>query len=217
MKAGNAPEVGRRLDFWLSIVTYAGPIFAGAALIAHLQPFEHFAFFQAFFLSEVPVRVGSHLALVNRVAFALSAGYLAYYAVAMGRLVRAGYTISPQKVALQVSTAAVAVYAWYFSSFGAAFVIANLFHALQYYAFIYAHERTNLARVLKLNASGIGSAIVLVVVIALGANYGLFAAAADRSVEATTRWPWALAVTVALMHFWYDGFMWSVRKKQVSA
>jgi hypothetical protein len=92
-----------------------------------------------------------------------------------------------------------------------------LFHALQYYAFTYAHERTNLARVLKLNASGIGSVLVAVAIIALGANYGLFAASAERSVEAATRWPWALAVTVALMHFWYDGFMWSVRKKQVTA
>jgi hypothetical protein len=215
MKAGNPPDVGRRLDFWLSIVVYAGPIFAGAALIAHLQPLEHFAFLDALFLSEVPVRVSSNLAVINRIAVALSAGYIAYYCFAMHRLIRAGYAVSPQKVMLQVSTGAVAVYAWYFSSFGGAFVIANLFHALQYYAFIYAQERANLARILKLNASGIGALIVAVVIIALGANYGFFAAAAERTVDAPTRWPWALAVTVALTHFWYDGFMWSVRKKQI--
>jgi hypothetical protein len=132
-------------------------------------------------------------------------------------LVRAGYAVSPQKVALLVSTAAVSTYAWYFTSFGGAFVIANLFHALQYYALIYAHERGNLARLLRLKSSPLAAVIVAAVIVAVGANYGFFAASAERKVEAATRWPWALAVTVALMHFWYDGFMWSVRKKQINA
>jgi hypothetical protein len=29
------------------------------------------------------------------------------------------------------------------------------------------------------------------------------------------RWLGAAAITVSLMHFWYDGFVWSVRKKQM--
>ena len=31
------------------------------------------------------------------------------------------------------------------------------------------------------------------------------------------QWPWALAValTVSLTHFYYDGFVWSVRRREV--
>ena len=217
MKAGNAPDAGRRLDFWLNIVIYAGPIFASTALIAHVQPLEHFAFFHAFFLSQVPVEVGTHVALLNRIAAAASVAYLAYYAVAMRRLVAGGYKVSPQKLALLLSTAAVSIYSWYFCTFGAAFVITNLFHALQYYGFIYAHERVNLSRMLRLDRSPLAAAVVVALIVCVGANFGFFSASTDRSVAITHNWPWAFAVTVALMHFWYDGFMWSVRKKQVAA
>jgi hypothetical protein len=215
MKAGNAAQVGRRLDFWLSIVIYAGPIFATSALLAHVQPFEQFAFFRVFFLSRVPVELGTHLALINRAAVGLSVAYLIYYVAATRRLARTGYHVSPQKLSLLVSTAAVSLYAWYCCSFGGAFVITNLFHALQYYGFIYAHERSNLRRLLRLDASPLAAAIVVALIVCVGSNFGFFAATINRNVASANHWPWALAVTVALMHFWYDGFMWSVRKKQI--
>jgi len=29
------------------------------------------------------------------------------------------------------------------------------------------------------------------------------------------RWTAALTAVIALMHYWYDGFVWSVQKRQV--
>ena len=34
-------------------------------------------------------------------------------------------------------------------------------------------------------------------------------------VTVDARWSWAIVQTVALMHFWYDGFVWSVSKRDV--
>jgi hypothetical protein len=29
------------------------------------------------------------------------------------------------------------------------------------------------------------------------------------------QWAMAVGITVSLLHFWYDGFIWSVRKREV--
>jgi len=216
-KAGNPPDVGRRLDFWLNIVIYTGPLVAGASLLAHFQPLEQFALLDAVFLPQVPVHVESHLGAISRIGMLSSCAFLVYYAVAMARLVKNGYAVSIQKVLLLLSTAATSIYAWYFSSFVVAFFTINLFHAVQYYALIYANERQNLVRVFHLDRMTFAKVFVMAIILAVGANFGFMAAGAERTLDATSRWPWALAVTVALMHFWYDGFMWSVRKNQVAA
>ncbi len=57
-----------------------------------------------------------------------------------------------------MSTGLVSIYTWGFNTWGEAFFIMNVFHAVQYFG------------------------IVLV---------------------------------MSIMHFWYDGFIWSVQKKQV--
>jgi hypothetical protein len=42
-------------------------------------------------------------------------------------------------------------------------------------------------------------------------SYGAAAALVDTS----QRELWAVTMVVSLMHFWYDGFVWSVAKQQV--
>ncbi|HEY5921395.1 MAG TPA: hypothetical protein VIV11_06980, partial [Kofleriaceae bacterium] len=40
---GTPPDVGRRLDFWLQQLLYAGPMLAGATLMDHVDSFDNFA------------------------------------------------------------------------------------------------------------------------------------------------------------------------------
>lgn len=56
-----------------------------------------------------------------------------------------------------------------------------------------------------------GAAAFVAMVVAAGA-YGLWAELVDSSTQRA-----ALSVTlvVSLMHFWYDGFIWSVRRREV--
>jgi hypothetical protein len=41
--------------------------------------------------------------------------------------------------------------------------------------------------------------------------YGVAAELLDPDLESL----WALTLVVSLMHFWYDGFIWSVGRQQV--
>ena len=43
------------------------------------------------------------------------------------------------------------------------------------------------------------------------AAYGVGAELLDADLESL----WAFTLVVSLMHFWYDGFIWSVSRKQV--
>jgi hypothetical protein len=43
------------------------------------------------------------------------------------------------------------------------------------------------------------------------AAYGVVAQLIDPGLTVL----WSLTIVVSLMHFWYDGFVWSVRKKQI--
>ena len=36
-----------------------------------------------------------------------------------------------------------------------------------------------------------------------------------ESIDTDLTWLWTATLTVSIMHFWYDGFIWSVRKRQV--
>ncbi len=47
--------------------------------------------------------------------------------------------------------------------------------------------------------------------IGLGGAYGYWVEALDADIE----WLWAITMVVSIMHFWYDGFIWSVRQNQV--
>ena len=53
----------------------------------------------------------------------------------------------------------------------------------------------------------LGVALFLLVVLA----YGVGAAVVDTSRQNL----WAVTMVVSLMHFWYDGFIWSVARRQV--
>jgi hypothetical protein len=115
-------------------------------------------------------------------------------------------------VYLLASTGLCSIYTWGFNSFGEAFFIMNVFHALQYFGIVWAMENKNMAARLGVShwphARKITLATMLALALAYGAIVELFAGE-DRA------WLLALTLVVSLMHFWYDGFIWSVRRSEV--
>jgi len=53
-KRGNDPNDGRRLDWWLNHLLYAGPILAGATMMDHVEDFEEFEEVGATFFTSIP-------------------------------------------------------------------------------------------------------------------------------------------------------------------
>ncbi|MCB9703883.1 MAG: hypothetical protein H6711_18445 [Myxococcales bacterium] len=222
MKAGNGPQVGRRLDYLLNILLYAGPILAGATLFDHVNDFDEFETVDAAFFTAIPAQVEGITSYLTWAVIGIGVPFLAYYVASYLRFARQGYRVSPQKVALLVNTGLCSIFVWGFNPFGEAFFIMNFFHALQYFALVWWIERDNLTRVMHTRWRGLTLALFL----GLAAAYGLWAEVLDAgdlpdpgevSVGEAILGRWGIAVVsvVSIMHFWYDGFIWSVRKKQV--
>jgi hypothetical protein len=210
--AGTPPPLGRRLDFALNQVLYAGPILAGATLVDHLDSLDDFDKVRDVMfgreLSAIPGHVLHHRAALTWIVVAAGTAFLLVYVAAYWRFWRRGWRPPWMKVWLLASTGAVSIYTWAFNSWGQAFLIMNLFHAVQYLALVWAIEGKNLSAKLGLGAH---PRIALALFVGSVAAYGFGTQILDAGVTAL----WAITIVVSLMHFWYDAFVWSVRKAQI--
>ncbi len=211
-RAGNPPEQGRRLDWILNLLLYAGPIAAGATLMDHMEDFETFEQVGWAVFAVIPAEAAQNAQLLTWSVIGFGLPFLAYYVLAYWRLARHGHRISRQKVALLVATGLCSIYAWGFNPFGMAFFIMNFFHALQYFALVWWAENGNIARLLGVAGRSWRKPAALGFLLAVGFGYGVAAEATDANASS---WLFSLFIVISLMHFWYDGFIWSVRRKQV--
>ncbi len=208
VRAGNDPLAGRRRDFLINQVLYAGPIVAGATMLDHFEDFGEFEALHAAFFTQIPTQMESNQVYFTWAILAVGAVLLLDYVWAAWRAHRAGKIVPWQKVFLLSSTGVVSIYSWGFNPWGEAFLVMNAFHALQYFGIVWATEGKNMQRIFRLTDVPAGRALTWVAFVLGAALYGL-------AVEAwgATAWRfWTLTIVVSLMHFWYDGFIWSVRK-----
>lgn len=203
---GAPPDAGRRLDFWLNQLLYAGPILAGATLLDHTESLEDFRDLGDTFLSAIPAYVQGRQRYLAIAVITGGTLFVVYYLYAYFRLWRRGYRPCFEKVFLLASTGFCSIYTWGFNSWGEAFFIMNLFHGVQYLALVWAAEGDRIARRLRLPRRA-----ALVAYLGLVFAYGFGVEILDPSYTAL----WAVTIVVSLMHFWYDAFIWSVRKRQI--
>lgn len=208
---GNPPDLARRLDFWVNQLLYAGPILAGATLMDHVDVFDNYEAVGSALLTSVPAEVSGYQRHLTWTILLAGSALCAAYIYIHWRLHRRGHRISPLKVYLVASTGLCSIYTWGFNSWGEAFFIMNLFHAVQYLALVWAMEKRRILRRLHLPESPRGTALALSLFLGSVLLYGLAAELLDP--ELTTLW--AATMVVSLMHFWYDGFVWSVTRKQI--
>jgi hypothetical protein len=201
--AGNAPELGRRLDFWLNQLLYAGPILAGATMLDHVDVFENYDAVGATFFSTVPARASNASRWMTFIVLGIGTAFVAVYVTYYAQLRRRGYRVPVLKVYLLATTGLCSIYTWGFNTWGEAFFIMNFFHGVQYLALVWAMEKKNLAaRLGKLAATVFFGGCAL---------YGIGVALLDAGITTL----WAITIVVSMMHFWYDGFVWSVRRKEI--
>ncbi|MFW5925077.1 MAG: hypothetical protein ACOCV4_02865 [Myxococcota bacterium] len=209
--AGAPADQGRRLDYWLNQLLYAGPILAGATMIDHFEAFEEFDDVGATFFTHIPAQMQSHQGYVAWLVIAGGSVFLAYYVLSYWRLARQGYRVSPLKIYLLVSTGVCSIYTWGFNTWGEAFFIMNLFHAVQYLGLVWAVEHRRIMDRLRLAGRRRGKPLAATAFLGSVTAYGVTVTVVDPAIHAF----WAFTLVVSLMHFWYDAFVWSVRKRQV--
>ena len=219
-RANSRTDTGRRLDQVFNQLIYAGPILGGATFMAHVEDLDAFERVGSVFLTgQVPAYARGIQADLTKILLVFAVFFTAYYFWRYYNYWREGYNISLQKVALYSITSVISVLSWGFNSFGEAFFIMNFFHALQYFALVWWAEggriQTSLGlsgpRAIKTLGQGLARVSGLCAFVAIAFAYGAW----TESDYSDTDFFLSVTLVVSIMHFWYDGFIWSVRKKQV--
>lgn len=212
MRIGNNPQAGRRLDYFLNLLIYLGPILAGASLLDHLNFFWILEPTGVTMLSrDLPAYIFKYKHSLTNIILAIGIPYILFYIYSYWRLSQQGYVFSKNKVILLTCTALVSIFCWGFNSFGEAFFVMNFFHAWQYFAIVWAFEKKNITHIFGLSKVKLGKYIGLCLFLLTGFSYGLWV----TIYEGDSAFWYSTIVTVSILHFWYDGFIWSVKKKQV--
>ena len=207
MKAGNGPNVLRSTDLRLNWALYVGPIAAGASLIAHAESFSNFSRIDWTILASGPGIVASNVEPIRYAAIAAWAAVLIWAVRDYRAAAAAGYAMPAHKAALLGSTGLVSVLAWGFAPPFMAFAIINLFHAVQYFGLVWLKEGDRISAVIP--SFGSRRLALAAFLICCGGFGVVYAAVDDKSLLI------APFLACSLLHFWFDSFVWSVRKKQV--
>lgn len=213
-RAGNSAWAGRSLDIGLAVVTFLGPLLAGVTLVDALQNFEDFAELGWHTLAQVPGFVSNHRPWLTWPILVGGTAYIGYYIYAYRKLSRRGYRYPVQKIWLWSALATTSLFTWGFDNFGQSFVVMETFHAIQYFALVWWSEKKNWMQLLHLEqlvrAENLRRALAFILFIGLSLGVGTWAALySDTEVE------FALFLILEFQHYWYDGFVWSVRRRQV--
>ncbi len=210
-RAGLADNRSRRADRIVSHALYLGPIMAGPSMLDHLSEFDSLEQVGWTFFLKVPKTAdawgwGLRSAIVMTVA-----AVVVWYVAQTIRLARLGVKASPQKVVLMVTSAVIQIAAWGLSSPLVAFMVVNLYHAVQYFALVWHLEGRKVSGHLGVARSKFTIPFGLLAVFVVPAMFGL----AVTGVYTNSALVNASFLSVSLLHFWMDGFIWSVRARTV--
>ncbi len=212
MRKGNNPDIGRRLDYFLNLIIYAGPILAGASLVFHIYTFNAFRTIGFKGLGrDFPNYVFNHKNDLTLLILGIGIPFILYYIYTYWKLYKQGYAFSVQKTVLLAGTATISIFCWGFNSFGEAYFTMNFFHAWQYFAIVWAFEKKNITGLFGLSNFRNGRFLSLAIFVMVAFGYGYWATVYNGETQVF----YSIILAVALLHFWYDSFIWSVRKKQV--
>lgn len=211
MKAGNDAHVLRRTDLRLNWALYVGPIAAGASLAVHIASFEAFAPLGWQGLAALPSLAESNALYIREAAIAAWLGIAGWALVDYRAAIRRGYRLPVHKLALIASAGFVSIAAWGLSNPILAFATINLFHAVQYFALVWLKEGGRIqAGFGRVPGAGRHAAVALGLFLLLCLGFGI-----AYHYGQDLKWIAGLFVACSLLHFWYDSFVWSVRKKQI--
>ncbi|MEO9129990.1 MAG: hypothetical protein ABI240_02150 [Sphingomonas sp.] len=208
MKAGNPPQLLRTTDLRLNWAVYVGPLAAGAALAVHADHLLKFDGTIFHTLTTLPGVLAADHQGIRIAAIAVYAVVIGWTVIDYARAMRAGYRLPAHKLATIVITGVVSILAWGFSPPLVALAAINFYHAVQYFALVWTKESGHMTGKLGRGNKGYAALLFFAGSIVFGLGY---AAATAGSIKIFL----APFIACSLLHFWYDSFVWSVRKRQV--
>ncbi len=210
-KLGNDPEIGRKLDIGMCFVlgllphvillTFIPEDIRTEALYQYMDIDRDFA-----------EKYGTYFSATRFPLIGLGVGYILFYFYRYQSLIKEGYKFSKEKLWLLLSTGISAILIASFYSVAEAAYFGNIYHAIQYYFIVYISEGALITKKIKAkkeietNQKVFYFSMILIVCLIL---------AAVRMKSEGIQFIGAFWLLTSLMHFWYDGFIWSVRRQDV--
>ena len=207
LKAGNTSDRLRTTDLRLNWFLYVGPLVAGACLMLHVHALDRLDQTALKAVAQLPGILQTQLTAISAIASILWAGALLWAVADYRKAIAEGYHVPPHKLALTVTTGFVSFIAWGFSSPIVAFVSINVYHAVQYFALVWLKEGGRMGMLVR-GRKWIAMLLFGAMCLSFGIAYRFVA-------TANIKWITGIFVSCSILHFWYDSFIWSVRKRQV--
>ena len=206
-RLGNDPVVGRKLDMGLCFVLGLLP---HVVLITAIPEEVRTEGLQAYLdlPQETAIRYGYIISALKVPLICFGVAYVLYYYLVFNRLVQKGYRYSRNKLILFATTGFSAIVISSFYSVADAAYFGNIYHALQYFFIVTLSEGPRFSRKLRFDEKKTASLLVVGMVMLTVATAMAMARHFTGSIGLLSAF-WLLT---SLMHFWYDGFIWSVRK-----
>lgn len=161
---------------------------------------------------ELGKKYGKYFSMARFPLIIAGVTYIAFYIYRYHLLIKKGYQFSKTKLCLFLSTGASALLIAGFYSVEEAAYFGNIYHAIQYYFIVYVSEGTLVKRRLSNDRSSNPTPKIFYFLIALIICIIL---AVLREKSEKLEIIGAIWLLTSLLHFWYDGFIWSVRRQDV--
>ncbi len=203
-KLGNNPHAGRKADMGLCFVLGLLPHLILLTCIPNDVRSEGLEVYLDLG-PDVAARVGSFLHLLRLPLVFFGTGYLVFYLHHSLKLKSQGYQFPTTKLALFASTGIFSVLMATFYTVADAAYFGNIYHALQYYFIVYVSE-------VGVRKESVGKKVMVYCFLILGITLLL---AFARSKTEGIGFFGSFWLLTSLLHFWYDGFIWSVRKQDI--
>ncbi|MBC7537252.1 MAG: hypothetical protein H7281_00405 [Bacteriovorax sp.] len=208
---GNDPLKGRKLDMGMCFVlgllphlillTYLPDSQRDAGLIKYLE------------LSQNIINNYSWvLKLIRIPLYTFGVGYTIFYIQSYRRFHKEGYSFPKAKFALFAVTGITTILTASIFTIADGIFFGNIYHALQYVFIVLISERNNLSNItgMKQKSNQGVNLLYFLVIIPF-----VIVFAAIRQTTSGVEFLAAFWLLTSLMHFWFDGFIWSVRRQDV--
>jgi hypothetical protein len=210
-KLGNDPEIGRKLDIGMCFVLGLLPHVILLTFIPESIRTEGLYRFMDID-RYIAVKYGGYFSATRFPLIGLGIGYVIFYFYRYHLHIKDGYKFSKEKLGLLLTTGISSILIASFYSVADAAYFGNIYHAIQYYFIVYMSEGNLITKRIKAkneietNVKIFYFSLILIVCIIL---------ASLRMKSEGIKYIGAFWLLTSLMHFWYDGFIWSVRRRDV--
>ena len=209
-RSGNPLPSGRWIEKIAHLIFYACPIFAGTYLLSHVHGCGTLGELKLFSFAPIAVKyIEANLSLIRNVSISIGGLAAVLFTLFEVHRFRQGYRCPLPKLLILLSTLSCTIFAWGFNKFGDAYFIVNMYHAVQYFAVVWASEKKQEGAFISNLNKKLGGFAAFLIFFIPPFIIGSWFEFTDAHL------PVSLLFSCALLHFWYDGFIWSVRRKEV--